>query len=117
MHRAASADDLFFSRLFVEAMKWQWTDEPISTSDPLKKLLFNMCVGITALFVFLHTQAQTRALMLGATTLKLEHYVHVYRHGLRPLRRVLHAIRTSQPHQPKEIEEFLKAVSVPQPGG
>ena len=117
MHRATSADDLFFSRLFVEAMKWQWTDEPIAPSEPLKKLLFNMCVGITALFVFLHTQAQTRALMLGATTLKLEHYVHVYRHGLRPLRRVLHAIRTGQPHQPKEIEEFLKAVSDPKPGG
>jgi hypothetical protein len=116
MHRALSADDPFFTLLFGEAMKWQWTDEPIAPSDSLKKLLFNLSVGITAIFVFLHMQAQIRALMVGATRLDVAHYFHVYKHRLRPLRRLLQSIRASQPYDPKVLEEFLRTEMGTQPG-
>ena len=107
--RAKSADDPFFTFLFDEAMRWQWTDEPIAPSSSLKKLLFSMSVGITALFLFLHGQAQIRALLLGAKQMKAAHYIYVYRDRLRPLRRLLQSIRTGQPYDGGLIEEFLKA--------
>lgn len=106
--RAESSKDLFFTVLFEEAMRWQWTDVPIVPSNSLKELLFSMSAGITALFLFLHGQAQMRALILGATELKPAHYIYVYRHRLRPLRRLLQSIRAGQPYDSGPVEDFLK---------
>ncbi|MCW5667829.1 MAG: ATP-binding protein [Piscinibacter sp.] len=110
LHKPASADDPFFKLLFSEVMRYQWTDVPIAPSDKLRRTLYILCAGVTAVFLFLHRAAQRHALSTGAKQLLLAHYYYVYRHRLRTIRKSLHAIRRDAETDMAALDRFLQSL-------
>lgn len=111
LERPESADDPFFKIMFGQLMRYQWTDVPLAPSDALRKRLYVLSAGITAILLFLHKAAQKHALSINAQGLLLEHYYHVYRHRLRPIRKSLHALRRRTETDMVALDRFLERLS------
>lgn len=107
LSRPLSSEDPFFARLFKEAMRYQWLDQPINPTPELRNQLYQMSAGITSVFLFLHKQAQKYALSKGDKELKFAHYTQVYRARLKPLRKALNELRKGGPNGAQQFEDFL----------